>query len=48
MTLEELVEAATPVSLINEPIVEAESATARAQRSWFNRRETEHGRRPAE
>jgi hypothetical protein len=48
LTLEELAEAATPISLINEPIVEAESASARAQRIWFNRRETEYGRRPAE
>jgi hypothetical protein len=45
MTYEQMLEAKTPVTFINEPIVEAESATARAQRLWFDRREQgrEHG-----
>jgi hypothetical protein len=39
MTYEQMLEAKTPTTFINEPIIEAESATARAQRLWFDRRE---------
>ena len=39
MTYEQMLEAKTPVTFINEPIVEAESALTRAQRLWFDRRE---------
>jgi hypothetical protein len=41
MTYEQMLEAKTPTTFINEPVEEpkAESATARALRLWFDRRE---------
>jgi hypothetical protein len=39
MTYEQMLEAKTPTTFINEPNVEAECALARAQRLWFDRRE---------
>jgi hypothetical protein len=43
MTYEQMVEGPTPKTFINEPIIEAESATARALRLWFNRSSARRG-----
>jgi hypothetical protein len=55
LTFEQLLEGPTPVTIINEPIVDfvvgftveeepkAESATARALRRWFKQKDVDYG-----